>query len=118
LLRVFVIVAASTFIRLTHFRFGTDYLEYLDTAKREAQALLAEDPRKDVSVQMRSTEWLDLHSHHGREVALCHVLALVAWWDKQTPDDGGGVGSSSDLDGDDGSDGDDGFDGDDMELGE
>ena len=103
-------MAVSTFIRLTHFGFGTDYLEYLDTAEREAQALLAEDPGKDVSVQMQRTEWLDLRSRHGREVALCHVLALVAWWDKQTSDDGAGVGDSSDLDGD------DGIYGDDMEV--
>jgi hypothetical protein len=109
---VFVIVAASTFIRLTHFRFGTDYLEYLDTAKREMQALIAEDPEKDVSVQMQSTGWLDLHSRHGREVALCHVLALVTWWDKQISDDGSGVDDMSDLHGD------DDFDGDGMELGE
>ena len=66
-------MAASTFIRLTHFRFGTAYLEYLDTAEREAQALIAEDLEKDASVQMQSTGWLDLHSRHGREVTLCHV---------------------------------------------
>lgn len=66
-------------MRFIHFRFGKDYLDYLDATDGDAQRELINDQRKDTCVHMHSTKWFNLQFPEGRRTALCHVLALVRW---------------------------------------
>jgi len=43
---IFLIAATSTFVRFIHFRFGRDYLEYLDARGDAAQKEIVEDEEK------------------------------------------------------------------------
>ncbi|KJZ76407.1 hypothetical protein HIM_04136 [Hirsutella minnesotensis 3608] len=76
---VFLIAAASTFVRFVHFQFGSHYADLLDATDAEAQEALIADGEKDTYVQMRSSKWLNLQTSQGRRIALCHVLALLRW---------------------------------------
>lgn len=83
---VFLIAATNTFVRFLHFTFGRDYLDYLDAPSVDEQKALAQDPNKDVTVCMHSTKWLNLQSRDARRDALCHVIALVAWYERDVGD--------------------------------
>lgn len=76
---VFLIAAASTFVRFVHFQFGSDYADLLDATDAEAQIQLVADSGKDTYVQMRSSKWFNLQTCQGRRTVLCHVLALLRW---------------------------------------
>jgi len=63
------------------FEFGRDYMEYLDAKTEAAQRELISDVQKEVFVYMHASSWFNLQSPEGRQMALCHVLALVRWHD-------------------------------------
>lgn len=77
---VFLLVIVNTFFRLIHFRFGSDYLEYLDAPDPRMQLSIALDQNKDSAVMMESSKWFNLEVPGHRKAAMCHVLALVRWF--------------------------------------
>lgn len=77
---VFLIAAVNTFISFIHFKFNSDYMEYLD-ADAVSQRAIIDDVNKDAVVYMRRTKWYNLEKSHARYVALCHVLALGRFHD-------------------------------------
>ncbi|KND86212.1 hypothetical protein TOPH_09155 [Tolypocladium ophioglossoides CBS 100239] len=79
---VFLIAAASTFLRFLHCHFGSHYAELVDATEGEDQKALIADSEKDTYVYMQSSKWLNLQSTRGRRIALCHVLALLRWHDE------------------------------------
>ncbi|KAF5000394.1 hypothetical protein FDECE_11214 [Fusarium decemcellulare] len=78
---VFLIAATNTFVRFVHFRFGRDYLEYLNATDERAQMEIVNDEEKEAFVYMQTSKWFNLQSSDGRRIALCHVLALLRWHD-------------------------------------
>ncbi|KAE8155245.1 hypothetical protein BDV25DRAFT_134992 [Aspergillus avenaceus] len=76
---VFLIAATSTFIRFVHFKFGSQYREYIDAETRPEQMALVNDEDRDTFVYMHSTRWFNLQLAEGRRLALCHILALLRW---------------------------------------
>ncbi|KAK3331664.1 hypothetical protein B0T19DRAFT_413733 [Cercophora scortea] len=78
---IFLIAATSTFVQFIHFRFGRDYKEYLNIEDGESQVEFVNSDGKDAFVYMRSTRFFNLQSAEGRQIALCHVLALLRWHD-------------------------------------
>ncbi|GAB1313422.1 hypothetical protein MFIFM68171_03632 [Madurella fahalii] len=92
---IFLIAATNTFIRFIRFTFGRDYLEYLDANNKDTQQALVDDPEKYVCVYMQTTKWLNLQSSEGRRIALCHVLALVAWHGTQGGDTASAIDGGS-----------------------
>lgn len=70
-------------MRFIHFKFGSHYGEYLDAPTEAIQRAVVDDPDKDTFVYMHCTKWFSLQSPRGRESALCHILALIRWHDKQ-----------------------------------
>ena len=93
---IFLIAATSTFVRFIHFRFGRDYLEYLDARGEAAQKEIVEDEENEAFAYMRSTRWFNLQSSEGRRAALCHVLALLRWHDAQVSSQGEDDSDSAD----------------------
>lgn len=81
-----------------HFKFGQDYLEYLNATSKDAQRNIVNNEEKDAFVYMHSTEWFNLQSHDGRRVALCHILALLRWHDNQESLDEARRSSSESVD--------------------
>jgi len=79
----FLIAATNTFIGFIHFRFGVDYMEYLDAPDEASQRALVNDTGKDTFVYMQRTEWFNVEEPKGRSNALCHVLGLVRWHSAQ-----------------------------------
>ncbi|KAK3291877.1 uncharacterized protein B0H64DRAFT_468637 [Chaetomium fimeti] len=76
---VFLIAATNVYVRFVHFRFGSDYEQYVDATNVEVQRALVDDPARDTCVHMQATKWFNLASARGRRGALCHVLALLRW---------------------------------------
>jgi len=70
-------------MRFIHFRFGRDYMEYLNIAEEDAQKDFVNDRGKDTFVYMNSTLHFNLQSPEGRRAALCHILAILRWHDAQ-----------------------------------
>ena len=68
-------------MRFIHFRFGEAYNEYLDARSVAEQKELVNDPDKDTCVHMNSSEWINIQSPEGRRLALCHILALLRWYE-------------------------------------
>ncbi|KFA81330.1 hypothetical protein S40288_08312 [Stachybotrys chartarum IBT 40288] len=81
---VFLIAAASTFVRFVHFQFGSHYADLLDATDPEAQEALIAESEKDTYAYMRSSKWFNLQTSQGRRTALCHVLALLRWHDEHS----------------------------------
>lgn len=86
--RVFLFTAVNTFLRLLYFRFGRDYLEYLDAHDESTQIQLANDKTKDTFIRMQASAWFNIAKADGRRGALCQMLALVKWY-KASKGDGG-----------------------------
>jgi len=81
MVRIFVVAATSTFVRFIRFAFGRDYLDYLDTTDIDSQKAFA-NHGKDAFVQMQSTKLFNIQSREGRRGALCHILAIIRWYDR------------------------------------
>lgn len=64
-----------------HYTFGSHYEEYLDCDDEQAQRDLIKDVNRDTFVHMRSTKWFNLQSSEGRQLILCHLMALLRWHD-------------------------------------
>ncbi len=84
---VFLIAATNTFVRFVHFNFGSDYRTYLDANGEKAQKTLVNNRNRNTFVYMQCSSWFDLNTAHGRRKALCHVLALLRWHDKNEASD-------------------------------
>ncbi|GAM89634.1 hypothetical protein ANO11243_076730 [Dothideomycetidae sp. 11243] len=84
---VFLIIGAGTCIRFMHFRFGSDYAEYIDAPNATAEVALLADKNKDTCVHLQSSQWFNLQSRDGRRKALCHLLALLRWHDSNDATD-------------------------------
>ncbi|KAH7303353.1 hypothetical protein B0I35DRAFT_180156 [Stachybotrys elegans] len=78
---VFLIAANSTYMCFFHFKFGDDYVEYLDATNETAQRELVNDEGKDTCVYMHGTKWYNLLLGEGRRNALCHILSVLRWHD-------------------------------------
>lgn len=88
--RVFLFTAVNTFLRLLYFRFGRNYLEYLDAHDESTQVKLADDKTKDTFVRMQASAWFNIAKVDGRRGALCQVLALLKWYEAANGDGGDG----------------------------
>lgn len=84
---VFLIAASNTFVRFLHFRFGKDYLEYLNAMNEADQRDTINDADKDTFVHLQSTPWCNLQTPEGRTSSLCQLLALVRWYDSNNGPD-------------------------------
>ncbi|KAK3363744.1 hypothetical protein B0T25DRAFT_53445 [Lasiosphaeria hispida] len=90
---IFLIAATSSFVRFIHFRFGQDYMDYLNIEDEDAQKEFVIG--RDAFVFMRSTKFFNLQSSEGRRAALCHIFALLRWHDKKDgSQQGAGIGES------------------------
>ncbi|KAH7303706.1 hypothetical protein B0I35DRAFT_155857 [Stachybotrys elegans] len=78
---VFLIAANSTYMCFFHFKFGDDYVEYLDATNETAQRELVNDEGKDTCVYMHGMKWYNLLLWEGRRNALCHILSVLRWHD-------------------------------------
>ena len=58
-------------------------MEYLDAPDEASQGAIINDGNRDACVYMTRTKWLRLEAPSARYDALCHVLALVRWYDAQ-----------------------------------
>ena len=72
----------NTNICFIHVKFGEDYLEYLDADNKDIQRKLIDNLGKDNFAYMKKTTWINLESQKGRELALCHIFALLRWHEK------------------------------------
>ncbi|RSL57388.1 hypothetical protein CEP54_008328 [Fusarium duplospermum] len=78
---VFLIAATNTFMRFVHFRFGRDYLEYLDATNERSQMGIINNEENEAFAYIQSSKWFNLQSSDRRRIALCHILALLRWHD-------------------------------------
>lgn len=53
----FLIAAVNTFVSFIHFKFSSDYLEYLDAVNEESQRAVIRDINKDAAMHMHRTKW-------------------------------------------------------------
>lgn len=97
---MFIIAATNTFVRFIHFEFGHSYGEYLDTSNESDQKSLVESRGEESCVRMQSTRWVNLQSAEGRRRALCHLSALLKWYEDQRALSSQDVYDSSEDEGD------------------
>ena len=67
----------QTFMRFLHFHRTKDYIKYLKCTDAEQQRA------SNAYLHMTETEFFDLGSKVGRRHAVCNLLGLVKFWEKQ-----------------------------------
>jgi hypothetical protein len=75
--RVFVVTMTQTFMRFLHFHRTDAYVQYLRSDNKEQQE------SSNACLDVTESEFFALESEEGRKYALCNLLGLVKFWDKQ-----------------------------------
>ncbi|OCK88166.1 uncharacterized protein K441DRAFT_700744 [Cenococcum geophilum 1.58] len=73
----FVIAMTQTFMRFMYFHWTKDYMEYFKCTDAEKQRA------SKAYLHMTETAFFDLNSEVGRRHAVCNLLGLVKFWEKQ-----------------------------------
>jgi hypothetical protein len=80
--RVFVVVIIQTFMCFLHFARTEEYMGYLGCNNLEEQKA------SNAFLYLTNTEFFALHAEEGRRHAVCNLLGLVGFWEREAKDRG------------------------------